>query len=168
MSDIIERTYRQRKHTGVKRNDIIDVCIEELEKSEHREEFKGDIEAILVANAVMLFIFGFDTQGTTTSLLFHNLIKNPDCQDRIAEEITEALNGTDGQITYEMLESLKYTDMALREAMRYLLYRHSLSYLWRSTVVQEIKLKSSQWDRGENQTVSLKKDSHHKCIEDFK
>ena len=103
----------------MKRNDIIDVCIEELEKSELREEYKDDIEAILVANAVMLFIFGFDTQGTTISVLFHNLIKNPDCQDRIAEEITEALNGTDGQVTYEMLESLKYTDMALKETMRY-------------------------------------------------
>ena len=90
-----------------------------MEKSELREEYKDDIEAILVANAVMLFIFGFDTQGTTISVLFHNLIKNPDCQDRIAEEITEALNGTDGQVTYEMLESLKYTDMALKETMRY-------------------------------------------------
>ena len=118
MSDIVTRTYRQRKESGVKRNDIIDVCIEEMEKSEHREEFKDDIEAILVANAVMLFVFGFDTQGTTTSVLFHNLIKDQACQDRIAEEIREALNVTNGEVTYEMLEGLKYTDMALREAMR--------------------------------------------------
>ena len=118
LSDIIERTYRQRKQTGVKRNDIIDVCIEEMEKSEHREEFKDDIEAILVANAVMLFFAGFDTQGLTISQLFHYLIKDQDCQDRVAEEISEALKLTNGEVTYEMLESLKYTDMTLREAMR--------------------------------------------------
>ena len=39
-SDIVERTYEQRINSGVKRNDIIDVCIEEMNKSEHLEEFK--------------------------------------------------------------------------------------------------------------------------------
>ena len=133
MSDIIERTYRQRKETRVKRNDIIDVCIEEMEKSEHREEFKDDIEAILVANAVMLFFAGFDTIGLTTSQLFHYLIKDQDCQDRIADEITEALNVTNGEVTYEMLEGLKYTDMALREAMRYLHDLRTITFYYLQT-----------------------------------
>jgi len=119
MSDIIERTYRHRRETGVKRNDIIDVCIEEMDKSEHREEFKDDMEAILVANALMLFFAGFDTIGLTISMLFHYLMKDHECQDKIAEEITEALNATNGEITYDMVETLKYTDMALREAMRH-------------------------------------------------
>ena len=85
MSDIIERTYRHRRETGVKRNDIIDVCIEEMDKSEHREEFKDDMEAIL-----------------------------------------EALNATNGEITYDMVETLKYTDMALREAMRYFVMKSQI------------------------------------------
>ena len=40
--DLIERTYAERKNASykVKRNDIIDFCIEEMEKSDHFEEFK--------------------------------------------------------------------------------------------------------------------------------
>lgn len=139
MSDIIERTYRHRRETGVKRNDIIDVCIEEMDKSEHREEFKDDMEAILVANALMLFFAGFDTIGLTISMLFHYLMKDHECQDKIAEEITEALNATNGEITYDMVETLKYTDMALREAMRYFVMKSQfielINYLQTQTSV---------------------------------
>ena len=39
-SDIIDRTVEERLKSGVKRNDIIDVCIEEMNKSEHYEEFR--------------------------------------------------------------------------------------------------------------------------------
>ena len=38
-SDIIERTYRDRVKTGYKRNDIIDVCIEEMNKHSGSEEY---------------------------------------------------------------------------------------------------------------------------------
>ena len=63
LSDIIEKTYAERVRTGYKRNDIIDACIDAMNKSEEIEEFKNDKEAILVANAAMLFFAGFDTQG---------------------------------------------------------------------------------------------------------
>ena len=90
-----------------------------MDKSEHLEEFKGDLESIMVANAVMLFFAGYDTIGITISTLFHYLMKDQDCQDKMAEEITEALNATNGEVKYDMIEGLKYTDMALKEAMRY-------------------------------------------------
>ena len=61
--DIIEKTYMERTKTGYRRNDIIDACIDAMNKSEEIEEFKNDKEAILVANAAMLFFAGFDTQG---------------------------------------------------------------------------------------------------------
>ena len=38
---IIEKTYHERKKTGFRRNDIIDVCVEEMKKSVHHEEFKS-------------------------------------------------------------------------------------------------------------------------------
>ena len=39
-SKIIEETVGERLKSGVKRNDIIDVCIEEMNKSEYFEEFR--------------------------------------------------------------------------------------------------------------------------------
>ena len=38
---IVEKTYHDRQKSGYKRNDIIDVCIEEMKKSVHHEEFKS-------------------------------------------------------------------------------------------------------------------------------
>ena len=40
MCGIIEKTFRDRKNSGFKRNDIIDVCVEEMKKSVHLDEFK--------------------------------------------------------------------------------------------------------------------------------
>ena len=68
LSDIIEKTYTDRMKTGYKRNDIIDACIDAMNKSEEIEEFKNDREAILVANAAMLFFAGFDTQGENSGV----------------------------------------------------------------------------------------------------
>merc|ERR1719384_2731848 len=85
LSNIIEKTYAERVKTGYKRNDIIDACIEAMNKSEEIEEFKNDKEAILVANAAMLFFAGFDTQGITISLIFHNMMKYPEYQEKVAE-----------------------------------------------------------------------------------
>ena len=40
MCGIIEKTFRDRKNSDFKRNDIIDVCVEEMKKSVHLDEFK--------------------------------------------------------------------------------------------------------------------------------
>ena len=138
LSNIIEKTYAERVRTGYKRNDIIDACIDAMNKSEEIEEFKNDKEAILVANAAMLFFAGFDTQGyydkiipiykqlvtvyfttgITISMIFHYLMKFPDYQEKVAEEIAAALESHDDVVSYELIENLKYTEMFMKESMR--------------------------------------------------
>jgi len=117
--DIIERTYDERKKTGHRRNDIIDVCVEEMKKSVHYEEFKDDMEAILVANALMMFMAGFDTQAITVSQVLHNLVKNEDVQDKLIQEVDEALENTNGKVTYDLIEGLQYMDWVIKESFRY-------------------------------------------------
>jgi len=119
LSDIIEKTYTDRMKTGYKRNDIIDACIDAMNKSEEIEEFKNDREAILVANAAMLFFAGFDTQGITVSMVFHFLMKFPEYQDKVAEEISNNLESHDGEVSYDFIESLKFTEMFIKESMRF-------------------------------------------------
>merc|ERR1712158_146049 len=100
LSDIIEKTYAERLRTGHKRMMFIYACIDAMNKSEEIEEFKNDKEAILVANAAMLFFAGFDTQGITISI-FHYLMKFPDYQEKVAEEIATALDSHDGVVSYQ-------------------------------------------------------------------
>ena len=69
---------------------------------------------------VMLFFAGFDTQAITISQVLHNLVKNPQYQDKLIEELDEAYEKSGGEITYEMIEGLKYMEMVIKESMRYI------------------------------------------------
>ena len=51
-------------------------------------------------------------------LIFHNLVKNDEIQDKLIAEIDEALEESDGKITYDMIEGLKYMHMVFQESFR--------------------------------------------------
>jgi len=122
LANIIERTMAERIKTGYKRNDIIDVGIEEINKhlnDEDYKEFTEEKEAFLMANAMMLFFAGFDNIGVTISQVLHNLVKNDEIQERLCEEIDDALDKSDGEISYELIESIPYLDWVIKEALRY-------------------------------------------------
>ena len=80
--------------------------------------FRDDMEPILIANALMLFFSGFDTQAITISMMFHNLVWNEDVQNKLINEVDDALEASGGKITYDLIASLKYTDMVFKEAFR--------------------------------------------------
>ena len=45
----------------------------------------------VVAQAILFFIVGYETTATTISFLMYNLAMNPDCQDKLYEEINTVL-----------------------------------------------------------------------------
>jgi cytochrome P450 len=146
-SNIIERTYKHRLSTGERRNDIIDLIIDEmnavtskagkLKAKKASEEFESefekdaaiintnvgfeealDKELILVSNALLFFFAGFDTTSSGISLIVYNLAKHQDIQDRVSEEINTVLGDSD-KIRFEKLQELKYMDMVINESFRY-------------------------------------------------
>ena len=80
--------------------------------------FRDDMEHIVIANAFMLFFFGFDVQSLAICLILHYMVRNEDIQNRLIDEIDEALEKTGGQITYDLIEQLKYMDMVYKESFR--------------------------------------------------
>eukprot|EP00088_Acartia_fossae_P004718 TRINITY_DN12036_c0_g1_i12.p1 TRINITY_DN12036_c0_g1~~TRINITY_DN12036_c0_g1_i12.p1 ORF type:complete len:528 (-),score=156.85 TRINITY_DN12036_c0_g1_i12:320-1903(-) len=138
--DIVLKTYKQRLESGERRNDIIDIIMDEIkrtrtggaQKQEFEDEFeKGaaldtteikernytDEESILVANAVLFFFAGFDTSAFGIGVVSHKLCLYPELQEKIYEEIIDVV-GIDGKITPEKLGALKYMDMFISEALR--------------------------------------------------
>ena len=83
-----------------------------------KQNFRDDIEPILIANALMLFFAGFDTQAIAISLMLHYMVINEDVQNRLIDEVDEGLETSGGKITYDLIESLKYMDMVLKESFR--------------------------------------------------
>jgi len=146
-ADIIERTYRHRLSTGERRNDIIDLIIDELNAAEKQkkkkktdEEFESEFEKnaalekplvgieqsmnkelLLISNAMLFFSAGFDTTSSALSMISHNLAMHQDVQDKVAEEINTVLGDSD-EIGFEVLQKLKYLDMVISESFRYFIF----------------------------------------------
>ncbi|KZC14179.1 Cytochrome P450 6k1 [Dufourea novaeangliae] len=120
LRSIAWQVINQRIQSGEKRNDLIDVLIE-LKRNHENEgdvggfRFSGDD---LVAQAAAFFSGGFETSSTTISFSLYELALNMDVQRTLRREILQALEETDGQITYEMVNTLPYLDMVVSETLR--------------------------------------------------
>ena len=119
LSHAIESTYRHRKASGHKRNDIIDHIIEEMNNSGLAEEFtEKQIELLLVSNAIMFFFAGFDTQAISLSIVIHQLVKHEEVQDKLLAEIDSVLENSNGEVAYDTIQNMKYMDMVIQESLR--------------------------------------------------
>ena len=105
------------RKTGVKRNDLIDIFIDELDKDHSKSGFSGEeLETGLVATAILFFFAGFDTTSTTLSIVVHALVHHPEVQEKVRKEIEEVIG--DEEITAEHLKDLKYTENVIHESLR--------------------------------------------------
>ena len=119
LQDIIEKTYRHRLESGEKRNDIIDVIVEEMKNNDLSKDFKKeDIEILLVAQAFILFFAGFDTMSFSLSQVIHNLLIYPNVQEKVLAEIDNVLEETGGDVTYEAIQNMSYLHRVIQESGR--------------------------------------------------
>ena len=141
LKDVLKKTIAHRETTHTKRNDIIDLIVDQMEnkncaetKSEFESKFeedaaldmsgvqktkeKVDKEKILVSNAFLLFIAALDTTSSTLSFIMHFLLKHPEVQERARDEIVEVM-GTSTKITFDQIQDLKYIDKVIYETLRH-------------------------------------------------
>ena len=140
--DIITRTYQQRKESKMRRNDVIDVMVDELHKSEESPQektYESDFEkdaaidttglasikdsgkddiTLIIANVLIFFFAGFETTSTGFTIICHKLAIFPECQEKVLDEIDTVI-GDDEDVTYEKIQNLKYLDLFITEAFRY-------------------------------------------------
>lgn len=68
---------------------------------------------LLAAQAFVFFLAGFETSSTTMSFALYELARNPDVQDKLAQEIQETLAKNDGKFNYDAIQEMKYLDMVI-------------------------------------------------------
>ena len=106
------------RKTGTKRNDIIDLFMDELEKDHSSSVFsEEELELGFVATAILFFFAGFDTTSTTLSVVVHALVHHPHIQERLRKEIEEVI-GDSEEVTADHLKELKYIENIIFESMR--------------------------------------------------
>nr|AKH03531.1 cytochrome P450 3081C1 [Paracyclopina nana] len=130
--DIIEQTMKQRKGEGAseQKNDLIDILLKAMEDSKNSQEGHSNSSSVLaqmsdeekelvvVSQGLLMFFAGFDTISTTLALTFHFLATNPDLQEKLLAEVRKVMNDNGGDLTYDCLNKLHYTDAFINEAMR--------------------------------------------------
>ncbi len=80
---------------------------------------KVDAET-LASTALIMLVAGYDTTAQTMSYLAYTLAMNPDIQERLYEEVSEAFRKNDGKMpSYNELQDLEYLDMVIHETLRY-------------------------------------------------
>lgn len=71
----------------------------------------------LIAQALLFFMAGFDTVATAMAFLLYELALNPDCQEKLYQEIKETSKNVE-QFDYNTIQNMKYLDMVVSEGLR--------------------------------------------------
>lgn len=108
---LISDSVKIRKEKGIVRQDMLHVMIQAMDKD------KVTVDDI-VGQAFFFFLGGFDSSSSLMCFLAQELAANPEIQERLRQEIDEALEKNNGQLTYELLAGLKYLDMVISESLR--------------------------------------------------
>ncbi|XP_075148979.1 putative cytochrome P450 9f2 [Haematobia irritans] len=114
--------YRQEKN--IIRPDMINMLMEargmiksndSQVKASNREWSDVDI----VGQCFLFFFAGFETSSSLSCFTIHELMENPDIQEKLYEEIQEVNEKLNGQPpTYEAMMDMRYMDMVVRECLR--------------------------------------------------
>ncbi|KAH8254911.1 hypothetical protein KR026_004527 [Drosophila bipectinata] len=120
MRKTIGHVMEDRERTGNVRNDLIDILVA-LRKEAAAEPSKPHYarnQDFLVAQAGVFFTAGFETSSSTMSFALYELAQHPEMQQRLREEINEALLEGGGSLTYEKIQGLEYLSMVVDEVLR--------------------------------------------------
>ena len=135
--DVVRQTIKERSQNNYRRNDLIDMMIDamkgvdkETQTDEPKDQYEKDAtfhhkpkkefdEITLVATAMIILVAGYDTTSLTMAYLSFELARNPEIQERLRNEIDQAIENNDGNLPdYYGIQSLEYLDMVFQETLR--------------------------------------------------
>ena len=125
------------------------------EKPAHEDEFEADAdidlsevknvsvdhEKMLVSNAFLLFIAALDTTSATLTFCVFYLLKYPDIQEKLRQEILEVV-GDEENLTFEHIQSMKYMDNVLYETLR---KSHPFAHILERECTQDYKIPGTDY-----------------------
>eukprot|EP00088_Acartia_fossae_P003776 TRINITY_DN11613_c0_g1_i3.p1 TRINITY_DN11613_c0_g1~~TRINITY_DN11613_c0_g1_i3.p1 ORF type:complete len:541 (-),score=132.78 TRINITY_DN11613_c0_g1_i3:63-1655(-) len=179
--DVIKQSIEDRRKTGKRENDLIDLmidcikdeakqdenenCVDQEEQYEKDMQFKHSAknkqfdEDMIIATSLVLLSAGYDTTGMTLSFLGYELGKNPDIQEKLQEEIDQAFEENDGKLPdYNVIQGLPYLDSCIHETLR---LHTPVGNLFR-TCNEETKLLGTDYVIGKNDLISISAIGIHK------
>lgn len=106
----IDYAMTERKRCGVPRNDLIDTLLQ-FEK-------EGYPKNVIVGQAAIFWLAGFETTSSVMTFLLLELVRNQEIQQRLRDEIKDVLIETNGKLSYDKINSMEYLNMVVQESAR--------------------------------------------------
>ena len=141
--NIIKSQMEIRRNNPSVRNDFIDTLTQamtaanrEIDLADEEDQFEKDakidvggkkiaftkeeLELVVVSNAFLLFFAGFDTSSSGMSLTAFFLAKNQECQEKVYQEIKDAVDDNEGDqhLSYSVIQGLPYLEQCIHESLR--------------------------------------------------
>ncbi|XP_065221753.1 cytochrome P450 6k1-like [Planococcus citri] len=140
---MIDDTIKYREENNISRNDFMDRMI--ALKSQVSSQIPNDVEEdkdlqkfvdqvgqkylrsnkhiditndLLAAQAFVFFAGGFGVTAITLSNILLELSLNGGIQDKVRQEIFHVLSSNGGELTYDNMKQMTYTDMVIAETLR--------------------------------------------------
>ncbi|XP_061390044.1 cytochrome P450 3A18-like [Musca vetustissima] len=115
-------TMKYRQEHNIHRPDMINLLMEasgmiptDIQKTHFRQW--SDIE--IVAQCLLFLFAGFEPSSGVMSFAAHELMENPQVQEKLYEEIRGIDKDLQGKsVTYELLQKMPYMDMVISEVLR--------------------------------------------------
>ncbi|XP_049307479.1 uncharacterized protein LOC105222599 [Bactrocera dorsalis] len=114
----IEHVMTSREESKATRNDLIDVLVSLKQEAVAKGEYNPQLQDMLTAQAAVFLSAGFETSSSTMTFALYELSKRPDLQERLRNEICEALVAERGKMSYETINNLPYLSMVVDEVLR--------------------------------------------------
>jgi cytochrome P450 family 6 len=134
---------KQRKETGIRRNDLIDIVLDALKsrgselhlvdsEGQHERDAlvkplsdtaisEEELEDYIVTNSLLLFIAGFETTSTTLAIVLWVLAKHLYVQERLFLEIQDVIEAKGGieNLDYNTVQDMEFLDKVINKLLRY-------------------------------------------------
>jgi cytochrome P450 family 6 len=105
---VVRDTVKYRLDNNIQRNDVLDT----LMKIGDENGGKLTVEEI-AAQCFIFFVGGFESSSSTGTFVLYNLVKHPEVQEKVRDEIKTVLARHGNKITYEAIKEMKYLQMVV-------------------------------------------------------
>lgn len=109
--EILKTLVTKRKSSGKREGDLLDMLLDARYEDGNAMEEEQLIDEILI-----LFTAGHETTSNALTFTAELLARDPDSQDKIADEVEKATQNTNG--LFEFIQACPFTKNVIEEAMR--------------------------------------------------
>lgn len=123
---LIEKTFRHilqtRRASGEKKiSDLVDILNDLIDRTVTNEYKELQItEDTIISQAVNMFLGGYETSGTTSTMLLYYLSQNADVQRKLQAEVDGIFEKSNGNINHDSIkdEETPYLTACINETLR--------------------------------------------------